>query len=179
MMEVATLLRRFWGHLLDGLLLSWTASMLFLSSVLLGSATENVVLRGNVIGLVQWVQQNPFWNVFIPVSVVALTVILVVWWVRTLGRGQTPGKQMLGLQVRHMDYIGGTYAVGKPVGWSTMLARELIKGLLLATGIGYLIYVIFMIADSERHASLADRVMGTVVSNQFMAAITGEVSNPA
>ena len=56
---------------------------------------------------------------------IPLTLVIgyIIWWLIVLGRAQTPGKQIVGIQV--------VKDTGEPVGWGYMFLREfVIKGLL-------------------------------------------------
>ena len=86
-----------------------------------------------------------------------LTLIIgyIIWWLIVLGRGQTPGKQVLGLHAERRD--------GSPVGWGTMFVREVVKAVAHAFVIGFLADAVLMLSDDVERRSLSDRVADTVI----------------
>lgn len=86
-----------------------------------------------------------------------LTLIIgyIIWWLIVLGRGQTPGKQLLGIRAvkRH----------GDPAGWGITFVREVIKNVAHWFIIGLFADLILMVIDDDEHRSLSDRVADTVV----------------
>ena len=87
-----------------------------------------------------------------------LTLIIgyIIWWLIVLRRGQTPGKQLLGIKAVLRD--------GGAAGWGTTFIREVVKTVVHSFGgIGLLADAILLLLDEEEHRSLADRVVNTVV----------------
>ena len=86
-----------------------------------------------------------------------LTLIIgyIIWWLIVLGRGQTPGKQLLG--IRAVKREGGSS------GWGTTFVREIVKYVAHSFVIGFFADVILLLMDDEEHRSLSDRVAGTVI----------------
>ena len=87
-----------------------------------------------------------------------LTLIVgyIIWWLIVLRRGQTPGKQLLGIRAMHRN--------GEPAGWLITFAREVVKSVAHVFGpIGFLADAILLVIDETEHRSLADRVADTVV----------------
>ena len=86
-----------------------------------------------------------------------LTLIIgyIIWWLIVLGRGQTPGKQLLGIYAIKRD--------GGRAGWGTMFVREVVKLVAHSFVIGFFADAILLLMDDEEHRSLSDRVAGTVV----------------
>lgn len=87
-----------------------------------------------------------------------LTLIVgyIIWWLIVLRRGQTPGKQLLGIRAMRRN--------GEPAGWLITFAREVVKNVTHAFGpIGFLADAILLVIDATEHRSLADRVADTVV----------------
>ena len=87
-----------------------------------------------------------------------LTLIIgyIIWWLIVLGRGQTPGKQLLSIRAVRRD--------GSQVGWGIMFVREVVK--LVAHGIGgigFLVDAVLILVDDAERRSLADRVVDTVI----------------
>ena len=87
-----------------------------------------------------------------------LTLIVgyIIWWLIVLQRGQTPGKQLLGIRAVRRD--------GNPAGWGLTFGRELVKFVIHSLGgIGLLADAILLLMDDDEHRSLADRAVDTVV----------------
>ncbi len=86
-----------------------------------------------------------------------LTLIIgyIIWWLIVLGRGQTPGKQLLGIYAIKRD--------GGRAGWGTTFVREVVKAVAHSFVIGFFADAILLLLDDEDHRSLSDRVAGTVV----------------
>ena len=86
-----------------------------------------------------------------------LTLIIgyIIWWLIVLGRGQTPGKQLLGIRAERRD--------GGQVGWGTMFVREVVKAIAHSFVIGFFADAILLLLDEEDHRSLSDRVAGTII----------------
>jgi uncharacterized RDD family membrane protein YckC len=89
--------------------------------------------------------------------VVTLGVGYLIWWTMVLDKGQTPGKQVLGMRVLRLDR-GGSAGVG------LMLLREVVaKGLIgLLSGLTLGIANMWLLWDSQRQ-ELWDKVAGTIV----------------
>ena len=99
--------------------------------------------------------------------VVAILGIIVlgyfVWWLIALRRGQTPGKQIVGIRVIKDS--------GEPSGWGYTFLREFVIKLLLvgfisdATfGIGRLVDYLWPLWDrAEKMQTLHDKLLGTLV----------------
>ena len=50
-----------------------------------------------------------------------LTLVIgyIIWWLIVIGRGQTPGKQLLGIRAMRRD--------GSPSNWGNTFVREVVK----------------------------------------------------
>ena len=94
-----------------------------------------------------------------------LTLIIgyIIWWLIVLGRGQTPGKQLLGVRAVKRN--------GDPAGWSTTFVREVVKTVAHFFVIGFFADLILLLIDEEQHRSLSDRVANTVVIRNQPSAI--------
>ncbi len=97
------------------------------------------------------------------VALLFLTLFIgyLIWWLIVLGRAQTPGKQIVGIQV--------VKDTGEPVGWGYMFLREfVIKGLLggflytIAVGIYFVVDHIWPLFDDDRQ-TLHDKMVSTLV----------------
>ena len=98
------------------------------------------------------------------VGILAIVVIgYIVWWLFALGRGQTPGKQIVGIRVIKDD--------GSPSGWGYTFLREFVIKLLLVGfisdvtfGIGRLVDYLWPLWDrAEKMQTLHDKLLGTIV----------------
>ena len=94
-----------------------------------------------------------------------LTLIIgyLIWWLIVLGRGQTPGKQLLGIRAVKRS--------GDPSGWGNTFVREVVKTVAHSFVIGFFADVILLLMDDDEHRSLSDRVADTVVVRNWPSAI--------
>ncbi len=88
---------------------------------------------------------------------VPLTLIIgyIIWWLLVLGRGQTPGKQILAIRAVRRG--------GEPTGWGLMFVREVLKWILHAFTLGLVADGIVLLMDEKEHRSVIDRVVDTRV----------------
>ena len=102
-------------------------------------------------------------SVLVAVSLGSLAVFAayVIWWLFTLRRGQTPGKQLVGIRVIKSN--------GEITGWGYTFLRELvIKGLVggflsgMSAGIYWVVDHLWPLFDSDRQA-LHDKMLDTLV----------------
>lgn len=84
-----------------------------------------------------------------------LVIGYVIWWLIVLAKGQTPGKQLLGIRVVRRD--------GSPAGWLMTFVREIVKAVAHSFMIGYFADAILLLTDEMEHRSMSDRVANTVV----------------
>ena len=91
----------------------------------------------------------------------AVLAAYVVWWLFALRRGQTPGKQLVGIRVIKSS--------GEPSGWGYTFLRELvIKGLVggflsgMSAGIYWVVDHLWPLFDPDRQA-LHDKMVDTLV----------------
>ncbi|MYE55206.1 MAG: RDD family protein [Chloroflexi bacterium] len=98
------------------------------------------------------------------VGVLAIVVLgYIVWWLIALGRGQTPGKQIVGIRVIKDN--------GEPSNWGYTFLREFVIKLLLVGfisdvtfGIGRLVDYLWPLWDrAEKMQTLHDKLLGTIV----------------
>lgn len=78
-----------------------------------------------------------------------------IWWLIVLARGQTPGKQLLGIYAITVN--------GDRAGWGTMFIRQVVKLVAHAFVIGFFADALLMLMDQEENRSLSDRVAGTII----------------
>ncbi len=91
----------------------------------------------------------------------------LVWWLIVVGRGQTPGKQLMSIRVIRAD--------GRASGWGWTFLREFgVKGILvnavswLSAGIGLIVWIgdlLWAFWDKDRQ-TLHDKIMKTVVIDE-------------
>lgn len=81
--------------------------------------------------------------------------VYIVWWCISLRRGQTPGKQLVGIRTVRQD--------GMPADWTTMFIREGLKTMLYLMPLGIIFDFFVMMSEVDRPYSLADRFTGTMV----------------
>lgn len=86
---------------------------------------------------------------------VTLIIGYIIWWLIILGRGQTPGKQLVGIRAVRRN--------GDPAGPGTVFVREVVKIVAHFFTIGFFADLILLLIDEEEHRSLSDRVANTVI----------------
>ena len=121
------------------------------------SGGANIILNSSA-----WIRHfaNLFLYALTLVSFLAVGFILgaigyIIWWSILLHRGQTPGKQLVGIRAVRQD--------GTPVDWGTMFVREGVKTVLYLIPLGILFDFFVMMSDIDRPYSLADRFTGTMI----------------
>ncbi len=78
------------------------------------------------------------------------------WWLIVLARGQTPGKQILGLVAVKSD--------GTRFGWGRMFVREVFKEIywFVTFGLGVIVDIILLLL-SDQPRTVTDRVTGSTI----------------
>ena len=124
-----------------------------------------VLVFGLVFSSEFWLLGALFSSVGAAVMLAVLVVLIgyIIWWLFALGRGQTPGKQIVGIRVIKDN--------GEPSGWGYTFLREfVIKALLVgflsdATfGIARLVDYLWPLWDrAEKMQTLHDKLLGTLV----------------
>ena len=94
------------------------------------------------------------------VSSLTLGIGWLIWLAFALRRGQTPGKQVLGLAAAHGD--------GSQFGWGRTLAREALKNLFwcVTFGVGFLVDALLILLGDDESRSVTDRLIGSRVVNR-------------
>ena len=120
--------------------------------------TEETIVESWFLGLI-------FSSIGAVIILAALVVLIgyIVWWLFALRRGQTPGKQIIGIRVIKDD--------GEPSGWGYTFLREfVIKFLLLGLvseptlGIARLVDYLWPLWDrAKKMQTLHDKLLGTLV----------------
>ena len=108
-----------------------------------------------------WVEFTGLWGWYVTAGAGAVLFVYVVWFLSALRRGQTPGKQIVGLRVIRTN--------GEPSPWGYTFVREfIIQWLLvgiatvLTMGIFSLINYLWPLRDKNRQA-LHDKMAETLV----------------
>lgn len=91
--------------------------------------------------------------------ILTLGIGYIIWWLIVLGRGQTPGKQVLGIRAVRRD--------GDPAGWGVTFIREIVKRVAHGFVIGFLADAVLLLIDDREHRSLSDRVANTVIVHNY------------
>ena len=124
-----------------------------------------VLVFGLVFSSEFWLLGALFSSVGAAVMLVVLVVLIgyIVWWLFALGRGQTPGKQIVGICVIKDN--------GEPSGWGYTFLREfvvkcLFLGLLfqVTIGIAWMVDSLWPLWDrDEKMQTIHDKLLGTLV----------------
>ena len=93
----------------------------------------------------------------------AIVVCYIIWWLIVLGRGQTPGKQIVGIRVIKDN--------GSPSDWSYTFLREFVVKFLLVgicsvqtLGVVWIVDSLWPLWDrAEKMQTLHDKLLGTLV----------------
>ncbi len=99
-----------------------------------------------------------FWAYLLDILLLIVTLVIgwIIWDIILWGRGQSPAKQILKMQVVRADS-------GAAASWSEMLMRELVgKFLLSAIPFYTLVSAIFVLVD-DRNQALWDKLASTLV----------------
>ncbi|BCJ46811.1 hypothetical protein GCM10010168_36670 [Actinoplanes ianthinogenes] len=113
---------------------------------------------------------SPFGRLIAQIADVVLFVGTVgigwlVWAALVFGRGQTPGRQLLGHAVADVR-------TGRPVGFGRMVVRELLAKWLLWIVLGTVTFGIYPVVDvlfvfGDRQRTLHDRLAGAIVVHKW------------
>ena len=84
----------------------------------------------------------------------------LIWWLIVLGRGQTPGKQLLGIRVVRAD--------GTPSDWGWTFLREFGVKFIVVGVVGSVVFFAWLVDSlwafwDKDHQALHDKIMKTVV----------------
>jgi hypothetical protein len=95
-------------------------------------------------------------------AIVTLFIGYLVWTLIVWGRGQTPGKQLLGMRVVDMNR-------SVRASWGKMFVRDfLLKGLVFSLILGWIgIILDFWLLWDQNRQELWDKIAGTIVVNDF------------
>ena len=152
-----------YGHRVGAWALDFVASILikFLLIIVALALLLRVVLSGfgSVLDIPDW----SFTTMVIAAIVIGIGIGYIVWWLFALGRGQTPGKQIVGIRVIKDN--------GVPSGWGYTFLREfvikfLFMGFLsqVTFGIAWLVDYLWPLWDrAGKMQTLHDKLLGTIV----------------
>ena len=91
--------------------------------------------------------------------IVTLIIGWLIWWVIAMGKGQSPGKQLLKMRCVRVDE-------NRVANWGEMAMRELVGKYLLGNvtfGITTIVGGIQIISDDNKRQALWDKIGGTTV----------------
>ena len=139
-----------------------------------GSVQESITITSESVAVEEDIEEaflkGAAWVVGIVGAVVVVLAILglillgyIVWWLIALGRGQTPGKQIVGIRVIKDN--------GEPSNWGYTFLREFVIKFLLVgliseptLGIARLVDYLWPLWDrSKKMQTLHDKLLGTIV----------------
>lgn len=143
---------------LDFVLSIITKTVMF---VLAMAFTLKVVLSG--VGSVFDIPDWPARTGAIVAVLIGVAIGYIVWWLFALGRGQTPGKQIVGIRVIKDN--------GEPSEWGYTFTREFVVkffflGILtqVTFGIAWLVDYLWPLWDrAKKKQTLHDKLLGTLV----------------
>ena len=117
---------------------------------------------------------------FLDIVLFFLTLIIgyIVWWLFALRRGQTPGKQLLGIRVIRAD--------GRPSDWGWTFIREFVIKFILfevavdtvTFGLGSILDCLWAFWDRDRQA-LHDKIVKTIVVDDRKFRSTADIAPAA
>jgi uncharacterized RDD family membrane protein YckC len=89
--------------------------------------------------------------------IVTLGIGYLIWMLIAWGKGLTPGKQVMGLRVYHLQNQ-------RAASWGQMFVRQVVGGIVNSVffDIGLIISVVFLFTDPLRR-TVPDRIAGTIV----------------
>jgi uncharacterized RDD family membrane protein YckC len=94
----------------------------------------------------------------IVLAIVTLVIGYIIWTLIAWGRGQTPGKQVMGMRIYHLQNQ-------RAASWGQMFVRQFLGGIVNSIFyIGLIISVVFLFTDPLRR-TVPDRIAGTIELN--------------
>lgn len=161
---LATWLQRFAAHLIDRVAVGGLILVGLLG--IAANVTEQLFEDDAIVSEDEWVPilssvVEGGWGWYLFFAAAAALLVYAAWMLVTLRRGQTPGKQMVGICVIRAD--------GSPSGWRYTFIREfvfewLVVGFLsgITAGIFYAVNYLWPLWDKDRQA-LHDKMVDTLV----------------
>jgi uncharacterized RDD family membrane protein YckC len=91
--------------------------------------------------------------------IVTLVIGYLIWMLIAWGRGQTPGKQVMGMRIYHVESQ-------RAATWWQMFMRQFVGGIVngLFFNIGLIVSFVFLFTDPLRR-TVPDRIAGTIELN--------------
>jgi uncharacterized RDD family membrane protein YckC len=91
--------------------------------------------------------------------IVTLVIGYLIWMLIAWGRGQTPGKQLMGMRIYHVESQ-------RAATWWQMFMRQFVGGIVngLFFNIGLIVSFVFLFTDPLRR-TVPDRIAGTIELN--------------
>ena len=94
----------------------------------------------------------------IVLAVVTLGIGYLIWMLIAWGKGQTPGKQVMGMRIYHLENQ-------RAASWGQMFMRQFVGGIVNGIlYIGFIVSVVFLFTDPMRR-TVPDRIAGTIELN--------------
>ena len=94
----------------------------------------------------------------IVLAVITLVIGYIIWTLIVWGRGQTPGKQLTGMRIYHLQNQ-------RAASWGQMFVRQFLGGIVNSIFyIGLIVSVVFLFTDPLRR-TVPDRIAGTIELN--------------
>lgn len=94
----------------------------------------------------------------IVLAIVTLGIGYLIWMLIAWGKGQTPGKQVMGLRIYHLESR-------RAATWGQMFMRQFVGGIVNSIFyIGFIVSVVFLFTDPMRR-TVPDRLAGTIELN--------------
>jgi uncharacterized RDD family membrane protein YckC len=94
----------------------------------------------------------------IVLAIVTLLIGYLIWMLIAWGKGQTPGKQVMGLRIYHLQNQ-------RAASWGQMFVRQFLGGIVNSIFyIGFIVSVVFLFTDPLRR-TVPDRIAGTIELN--------------
>ena len=101
-----------------------------------------------------------YWGWGLAIAAAFALLVYAAWFLVALGRGQTPGKQVVGVRVIRAN--------GEPSGWGRTFLREVVEWIVVGAlsamtgGIFYVVNYVWPLWDKDRQA-LHDKMVETLV----------------
>jgi uncharacterized RDD family membrane protein YckC len=97
---------------------------------------------------------------FLEIVLVIVTLVIgyLIWMLILWGRGQTPGKRIMGMRIYHLQNQ-------RAASWGQMFLRQFVGGIVNGIFyIGLIVSVVFLFTDPLRR-TVPDRIAGTIELN--------------
>ena len=97
------------------------------------------------------------WFLDLLLVIVTLVIGYLIWMLIVWAQGLTPGKQVMGMRVYHLQRQ-------RAASWGQMFVRQVVGGIVnsIFFDIGFIISVVFLFTDPLKR-TIPDRIAGTIV----------------